>query len=910
MSSLTPGRRFGPYEVLGPIGAGGMGEVYRARDTRLGREVALKVLPPTIASDRERLGRFEREAHLLASLNHPNIGAIYGVEDAGGAPALVLELIEGPTLADRLSRGPMPPEEAIPVARQIAEALEYAHEKGVVHRDLKPANIKLDPEGRVKILDFGLAKAAAGDTLWSQSSPEHSPTLTSLGSIAGAIIGTAAYMSPEQARGAQVDRRADIWAFGAVLWEMLTGKRAFEGETISDTLASVLRAPIDWGEIPSGTPPLVVGLLRRCLERDAKKRLRDIGEVRILLDAPASDVFASGILAGPAGASGILIPGAGGAAGAAAGGAARAPARAARLVRLAPWVLAALLGGAFILAAARGRRPEAAAPLVRFEMSPPEALTSIRWPRLSPDGRLIAFVGRDGSGKNAIWIRPVDSFDAYPLNGTESAGRPFWSPDSRYLAYFSGTQLTKGPVAGGPTQIICEAQSGSDGSWGSSGVILFDGGTNDPIRRCPASGGLVSDQAKPDSKQGEAAYAWPLFLPDGKHYLFTVDKAGGGASGRSIHVGSLDDTASKDLGPTDTRVEFGSGYLVYAAQGTLLAQKFDDRRLVTQGDPIPLASGVISADPGYFSVSSDGALAYMAAGVGTNSDLVWIDRQGRELGNEGGPGGYRDFALSPDGGRLAYGLMDGRQTDIWIRDLRRGVAMRLTTDPKDDVWPVWSPDGTRIVFASNRGGTYALMEKSSSGTGAEEKIYENPGANSGPTSWTSDGRWIGFSSYPSGAPPQVFLLRAEGKHEAVPFLTESFPEVNPMFSPDGRWIAYVSSETGRSEVYVQPYPATGAKWAVSNGGGSAPCWRGDGKELFYQGPDDTVYAVPVTLGASFDAGEPKSLFHRRLEKTGIVRNRWIASQDGQRFLVAVTQEERSAAPFSIVLNWTRGLTQH
>jgi dipeptidyl aminopeptidase/acylaminoacyl peptidase len=418
---------------------------------------------------------------------------------------------------------------------------------------------------------------------------------------------------------------------------------------------------------------------------------------------------------------------------------------------------------------------------------------------------------------------------------------------------------------------------------------------------------VVAEQARPDEKKGESTLAWPLFLPDGHHYLFVVDSTVAGKPRTMIHVGSIDEPGSKELAPTDTRVEYGSGYLVYAEQNTLVARKFDPQRLETIGDPVPLAKGVASSAPGYFSASAAGVLAYMTAGSGGNSLLTWIDREGKELGKEGPPGEYRDLALSPDGTRLAYGLSDGRQEDLWVRDLRRGVAMRLTSDPKDDAWPTWSPDGSRIWFTSNRAGVFSLMQKSSSGTGAEELLYSKEGTNLGPDDASADGRWIALGMFPLGAPPDIFVMPTQGPREPKPFLTERAVERTPAFSPDGRWVAYMSNETGKSEIYVQPFPATGAKWTVSTGGGNTPRWRGDGKELFYLGPDDTLYAVPVTLGASFDAGQPKALFRRRTEKSGIVRNRYVVTADGKRFLINGGEEDRGATPFSVVLNWPQGL---
>ena len=880
--SLNPGTRLGVYEIVGPLGAGGMGEVYRARDTRLGREVALKVLPSMVASDRERLARFEREAQVLASLNHPSVASIYGVEDAGGTPALVLELVEGPTLADRIGKGPMPLEEALPIARQIAEALEYAHDRGVVHRDLKPANVKLDAEGRAKVLDFGLAKAIAGDPTRSQTDPSFSPTITSLGTMAGAVLGTAAYMSPEQARGASVDRRADIWAFGALLWEMLTGKRAFEGETVSDTLASVLRAPLEWDTLPANTPRKVRRLIGRCLERDPKQRLRDIGEARIILETPDDEP--------PVAAEPTVLTEA---------AAARGP-RA-----FVPWVLLAVVVAGSAIALLRNRSDEVPAPVTRFEIASPAGFENMWWPRISPDGRTVAFLGRDATHKTSIWIRPLDAFAPFPLAGTEDAGRPFWSPDGKYLAFFRNNQLLKVPVSGGPAQLICESPSGSDGTWGSGGVILFDGGSNDPIRRCPAGGGVVSDQSQAESAKEETQHAWPRFLPDGKHYLFLVFGSGGT---QMIHVASLDEAGSKPLARTDSRVDYGNGYLLYVLQDTLVAQRFDEARLEVVGDPLPLASGVSPQPRGDFSVSDTGALIFKAAGESGTSRLLWVDRNGKELEPVGSAGEYRDLALSPDGSRLAYGLYDGKQEDIWVRDLRRDVSMRLTSEGTHQLWPVWSPDGSRIAFSSNAPGSYALMSKSSSGTGSTDTLWKVEGTNLGGSDWSRDGRWFAFASIVPGSRPNLEILPLDGAGKPSVFVgDEKASEFDARFSPDGRWIAYQSDESGEAEIYIQPYPTTGAKWTVSNGGGRTPQWRADGRELFYRGPEDTIYAVPVTGGSTLDVGRPVALFSRSLQGGGLYRNRYVVAADGQRFLLNVATEKQASAPFSVVLNWPEGL---
>ncbi len=879
--SLAPGSRIGVYEVLGPLGVGGMGEVWRARDTRLARDVALKVLPASLSGDRDRLQRFEREAQVLASLNHPNVGAIYGVAEMPGTNALVLELVEGTGLDERIARGRLPVDEVVAVARQIAEALEYAHERGVVHRDLKPANVKLTPDGRVKVLDFGLAKAVAGDAA-VRSDSNVSPTITSLGTIAGVVLGTAAYMSPEQARGTNVDRRADIWSFGAVLWEMLTGKRAFEGDTVSDTLASVLRAPIEWSELPPGTPPSLVRLIRRCLERDARKRLRDIGEARIALEGFGSEPEA------PAPPAASSAP------------AARSP------WSLAAWPVAAIVVALAVWGiATASRKPIPPAPVVRFQLPLVDKIAAMGWPRLSPDGTMIAFLGRNPSGRDSIWIRSLDALEPRELAGTEGARRPWWSPDSKHLAYFLGNQLRKIPAAGGPSQLIAEAEGGADGTWGTSGIILFDGRTIDPIRQVSASGGPVTQATHPDAAKGETGHAWPCFLPDGKHYLFlSISSRAGGKS--EIRIGALGETSAKPLGPTSSRVEYALGHVLYVLDGTLVAQRFDPARLEFSGEPSPLAErlGTDATAASGFSSSDTGALTYVAGETAGESELLWLDRSGRELSKVGAAAPYRDVAISPDGTRIAYGLADARtgREDIWVRDLRRDVASRLTFGDGNEVWPEWSPDGLEIAYASDKSGRFALCVKEANGAGDERELFKDLAGDVGPRAWSRDGRWLSYNLLPASRHWQVKMLPMQGEPKPVDFAVADVQQRGGVFSPDGRYVAYMSSENGVGEVYVQTFPLGGGKWQISNGGGVMPAWSADGREIFYLNTSGEIVAVPITLGARFEPGIPKPLFKRPLSREGITLQRFAVTPDGQRFLVNAARESRGL-PFSVILNW-------
>jgi eukaryotic-like serine/threonine-protein kinase len=885
---IAPGQILLHYRLVEKIGEGGMGVVWKAVDTTLDREVAVKILPESLAADTERLQRFEREAKVLASLNHPNVATVHGFHDADGVRFLVMELVSGETLEERLKRGRMAADEALPIARKIVEGIEYAHERGIVHRDLKPANIKLTADGGVKVLDFGLAKAIAGDASSSgpTSTPTVMPTLTSMGTVAGMILGTAAYMSPEQARGGTIDRRADIWAFGAVLFEMLTGRRAFEGDTVSDTLASVLRAPMEWELLSAGTPPSVVRLLKRCLERDPKKRLRDIGEARIALDTAGSEpeVDARGQVPVP-------VP--------------------ARL----PWALfAAAAIAAIVMGGLIATRKPPEARVVRFTVEPGDKLTRIDWPRLSPDGRLLAFQGYDVAGKVAIWVRPVDSLTPYPLAGTEGmTGRPFWSPDSRYLAYFDGRQLKKIPVAGGPPQLIGEAENGADGTWGTNGVIVFDGrGAVDPVRRISAAGGKATPAFTGTGKDLPGTASWPFFLPDGKHFLFMANGGGGGTGGNTIAVAVLDKPGFKQLTETGSRVEYANGCIVYVLHGTLVAQRFDADRLALSGDPIPLADHVSeNSTRALFSVSTGGAIAYQAGTTGVTSELVWLDRTGKELGKVGQPDAYGEVALALDGSRVAYSLNDARTEtrDVWVRDLARDTASRLTFDPANDYSAVWSPDGGLILFTTTRSGYANCMAKAANGTGDEKLVYKEDGVNITPRDVSRDGRWLLLGRFAQGEQPGTLVVSADGTGSAVRVAGSGSQQAG-QFSPDGRFIAYMSNETGSLEIYVQTWPLGGGKWQISNGGGVLPRWRGDGKELFYRNIAHEFYAVPVTLEPRFAAGIPKLLFKRRVQGDNPATPNFAMTQDGQKFLVNASLGTTQASPFTIVLNWPESLTQH
>jgi serine/threonine protein kinase/dipeptidyl aminopeptidase/acylaminoacyl peptidase len=881
--AMTAGAQLGSYEILALLGVGGMGEVYRAHDTKLNREVALKVLPSEFASDPERMGRFKREAQLLASLNHPNIAAIYGLEECAGVRALVMELAEGPTLAERISRdrSPIPLEEALPIARQIAEALEAAHEKGIIHRDLKPANIKVTPEGTVKVLDFGLAKALEGDGEAVAAGGADSPTLSLAATQAGVLLGTAAYMSPEQARGGAVDKRCDIWSFGVVLFEMLAGKKVFAGETNSDTLAAVLRSEIDWNLLPRDTPSSIRTLLRRCLTKDRKQRLQAIGEARIAiaeyLDHPADTADLEPVSL-----------------------ASRSK------LRLAWGVSFLLLVAALALGVLYFRQTPVEAPETRFEvMTPPTSSPASL--ALSPDGRRLVFVA-SAEGQARLWLRPLDQVTAQPLAGSEGASYPFWSPDSGAIGFFAGGKLKRVDIAGGVPQVLASASAPAGGTWNRDGVIVFAPTALSPLYRVPASGGEPVAITRLDPRQW--GHRFPQFLPDGRHLLLLV-----WGSDQGIYLASLDSTETRRLVAADTAAVYAPpGNLLFMRQGTLVAQHFDAARGELAGDPVPVADSVASdsvSNIGGFSVSETGMLAYRVSGGADRRLLAWFDRTGKEIGTLGAADENDLLApeLSPDARRVAVNRTVQGNTDVWLIDAARGVPSRFTFDPAFDGYPIWSPDGSRIVFASSRKGSYDIYQKPSNGAGNDELLLRSS-LNKYPNDWSPDGRFLLYMQMDPKTGFDLWVLPLFGERKPFPYVNTSFNENVGQFSPDGRWVAYESDESGRFEVYVQPFPGPGGKWQVSTGGGIEPRWRRDGKELLYIAPDGKLMAVPIQgAGQTLEAGAAVALFQTRIEGGGQygAKQQYAVAPDGQRFLINITADESTASPITIVTNWARTL---
>ena len=871
--TLSIGTRLGPYEIEEAIGAGGMGEVYKARDTRLERTVAIKVVPDHLSKDEDVRQRFEREAKTISSLSHPHICALYDVGSQDGVEFLVMEYLEGETLTDRLSKGALPVEQTLRFGIEIADALEKAHRQGIIHRDLKPGNVMLTKSG-VKLLDFGLAKAVA--PVSSKSSMTALPTVTPNLTQEGTILGTFQYMSPEQLEGKEADARSDIFAFGAVLYEMATGRKAFEGKSQASLIGSILRdEPAPISVVQPMTPPALDRVVKTCLAKDPEDRWQTARDVLLQLKW----IQEGGSLAG--------VP-------------APVAARRKSRERIAWGVAAALaiVAAAFAFGFLR-RSPE---PLrtVRFEIGTPEEVTSVDAPRISPDGRYIAYNAVDLSGKTRIWVRPLNALAAQPLAGTDGTTRPFWSPDSRFLGFFAEGKLLKIEVTGGPAQKICNAPTGSDGSWSPEGVILYDGRGNDPIHRVAASGGSPTVAVKPDASRKETTVGWPEFLPDGRHFLYLA--TGQKPEDSLYRVGLLDSTDSQPLAPAQTLVTYTPpGYLLFVRDKTLVAQAFDLKSRKMRGEPVPLAEHIATDSVGLarFSVSRNGTLVYRTGESGNR--LLWVDRGGKDLETLGDPGEYHNPIFSPGGDRIAFDLVDSRtgKSDIWVRDLARGVNSRFTFSAGDSVAPVWSPDGRRIVFRSGSG--WDLYEKPADGEG-QEKLLLHTDEQKVPCDFSRDGRYLVFQSRGKETGWDIWVLPASGDGKPFPFVKTRFPEVLPVISPDGRYLAYQSSESGRTEVYVQTFPAPGGKWQISTAGGGEPRWRSDGKELYYRALDQKLMTVPIEEEPKFAAGVPKALFLGRFE-TGVTRNRYLPSPDGSRFLAVGTLGRESITPTTVALNW-------
>ncbi len=907
ISAVAPGRRLGPYESTAPLGAGGMGEVYSARDTRLDRTVAIKVLPAHLSMEPEVRARFEREARAVSSLNHPHICTLYDVGHDNGVDYLVMEHLEGETLAERIARGPLPTEDILRIGAQIADALDRAHRQGLVHRDLKPANVMLTKQG-AKLLDFGLARvtglggappgssrvatigsrsggvggASSGPAGMAPAFTPSSPTMGRALTAEGTIVGTFQYMAPEQLEGREADARSDLWAFGATLYEMATGRRAFEGASQASLIASILKEqPRSIAQIVPLAPPALDRLVRGCLTKDPEERLQTAHDVKLQLQWIAEGGSQAG----------VPVPVA----------AARR-----RHERLA-WILAgAATVVALALAAWTFTRPVPTRHTTRFDVIAPANVTQLFWPKLSPDGRTLAFQGRDSSGSVGIYIRRFDAVDPVLLPNTEDAGRPFWSPDGAYLAYFADGKLKKIPAGGGPVQLVAETPGGADGSWGAGGMVLFDGNVGDSIRVVAASGGVPAAATRLNHATGETQHGWPDFLPDGRHFLFTASFQGGRID--RIRLGRLGSTESTDLDSTESRVEYvAPGYILFVRSGTLLARRLDLGARKCVGEPFAVAEGMLlGSSSGNFSGSASGTIAYQAQGSRRLKRIDLVDRSGRLIEQVGKVDDYGQLAISPDGTKLALSIYDARsdKSDVWVRDLKRGTVSRLTFDAGNDFWPVWSPDGQRIAFASDRLGPFRVYTKYASGAGDEVLVPGQSGGNTGPTQWSPDGARIAGQVLLSGGTWDAFVtsLTDSTQWRWVGRMSTFF-ETQPRLSPDGRWVAFQSNESGTPQVYVQSFPEPVGKWQISTQGGVDPWWSANGREINYRQPDGKIMAVPVAApGSSLEAGNPVALFEAPPPQQRMAE--WQATADGQRFYLQRMVGDRAAAPVTVVLDWS------
>jgi Tol biopolymer transport system component len=888
---LTSGSRLGGYEILSLLGTGGMGEVYRAKDLRLNRQVALKVLPQAVACDSERLGRFEREAQVLAALNHPNIAAIYGVEDSGGTPALVMELVDGETLADRIGKGAIPVEEVLPIAKQIAEALQAAHEQEIVHRDLKPANIKVREDGTVKVLDFGLAKAMEPvASTASSAAVTNSPTITSpaLMTGVGVLLGTAAYMSPEQAKGRSADKRSDIWAFGCVLYEMLTGRRAFAGDDVSDTLAAVLRGEPSWHAIPDVVPPYVTRLVKHCLVKDRTARIPDLSVVGFLLDD---------------GASAPAVP---------------TPAAVRYRGGWIGWAAAAILLVTTIVLGTLYRRSPDDARAYRFNVLPPDgwslpgAPTDFVTPfplAVSADGRRLALVFRDPDGHDRLWIRTLDTLDAQELRGTDGARSPFWSPDGRSIGFFADGKLKRIDIAGGPAITLCASESFAGGSWNRDGVIIFAAGVSGSgLKKVLASAPGAPAVAATELENNDTGHIRPSFLPDGRHFIYRV------TNGRS-YVGALDSsdrTALLDNGVA-VNVLYAQGHLLFLRDQTLMAQPFDLSRLSTTGVPMPIAEEVETVGSprlGMFSASASGVLVYQrSVATGGTNDLrrvIWMDREGKRLGAvTDHPLQFPRYPrLSPDGHRLALTVGPRNEGQIWIYDLANASQPLKLTVKSHNTGPIWTRDGKHITFASSDRETERIVQLPSDASSLEPEAVGTTNTNTiaeSPQDWSPDG--LLFVQLAQNRRRELWLLPLTGDRKPRPWLQTGFDENEGTFSPSGRWVAYVTDQTGQPEVWVRPFPGPGSPRRVSSTGGHDPVWSRDGRELFYQNGAKLMSVEVGVQEPELQVKPPRMLFEGGFVPYVLGTARTYDVDSTGRFLMIEPNEPSPTASLVLITNW-------
>ncbi|MCX6132879.1 MAG: protein kinase [Ignavibacteriales bacterium] len=876
------------YRILEKLGEGGMGVVYKAQDTNLDRFVALKFLPPHVAASRDDKARFLQEAKAVASLAHPNICTIHSVEEEDGKAFIVMEYVEGKTLKDMDQNVPL--KQAVEIGTQVADGLAAAHEKGVVHRDIKPDNIMIRKDGRVQIMDFGLAKLKGVSRLTKE----------------GSTVGTAGYMSPEQVQGQETDHRTDIFSLGVVLYELFTGESPFKGvhETaISYEIVNVDPAPLS--AVKPEIDPQLDAIILECLEKEPSERYQSVAEVakelrrfkressrsRVSRVSVARPIYKSD---NAASASAEMKP-------------------KIRITRreFAAWILAGVLLVSSVVVAYFSLR-ESEVFVTRSSILPPEKTTFNAdlggHIALSPNGKLLAFVGQDSARKSNVWVRPLNALSGQMLSGTEGAQYPFWSPDSRFIGFFAGGKLRKIEASGGPPQTICEASDARGGTWNRDGVVVFTAAGNTPLSRVSAAGGSPTVLTKFDSSRQEISHRWPWFLPDGKHFLFGVQTTQtGAAEGDLICVGSLDGTENNTLLHASSNMAYAAGHVLFLREQSLMAQPFDVKSLSFTGDAFPVAEQVqffANRNKAIFTVSDNGVLAFQTGGISGSSQLIWYDRTGKELERVDKPGNFGNFRLSPDAKNLAVDVSDtkSRNVDLWVYDLARKVSTRFTFDPAVEAYPVWSPDGNRIVFNSNRKSLFNLYQRASSGAGSEELLLESDHTKI-PTDWSADGRFLlyfTFGDQKTGT--DLWVLPLSGDRKPILFLQTEFNEVRPTMSPGGKWIAYQSNESGTNQVYVRPFPGPGGKYQVSTTPGSRPRWRKDGKELYYLGADGRLMAAEVaSIGETFVVGAVRPLFATRAV-TGLTTS-YDVTADGKRFLVNTVLGETLSFPITLVVNW-------
>ncbi len=879
----------GQYKVTAKLGQGGMGEVWLAEDSTLGRQVALKLLPDDFADDPDRHARFEREAKVLASLNHANIATLHALEHLDGRHVLVMELVEGEGLDDIIARGPISADETVVMGLQIAEALEAAHEAGIVHRDLKPANIRVRPDGTVKVLDFGLAKAWESEG--GDSSLSLSPTLTQHATAAGVILGTAAYMAPEQAAGTATDQRADIWAFGVVLWEMLTGNKLFAGETVSHVMASVLKDDVDLDELPLETPAFLKNLISRCLRRKRRERLQAIGDARIALEECAVDepsvAVGQEILASRSPLSWILAAAAG--------------------------IVAVILG--LLLWGEKGeevrviRSTIPAPPGTEFHLESlnPGPAT------VSPDGLKLVFSAQDDEGNFMLYLRSLNQSGAHALAGTEGGHYPFWSPDSQWVGFFTVGKMKKIKEHGGPPLTICDAVDGKGGTWNAEGVIVFTPDAGTTLHRVAAVGGESVSISELDFTNGDNSHRQPRFLPDGRHVIYYA-RSNAGDHMSKVRVLELDEGGSgRDLVESNATGWFAAGHLLYVRDDMLMAQPFDPEALDFTGDAFPVAENVIvraQTGIGVFSATDEGVLVYQTGIQEAENTLQWFNRDGLPLDPVGEKANYEQVSLSPDGKTAAVVILDiasGTQ-DIWMLDIERGLRTRFTFDQASDTYPVWSADGESLIFSSRRDGTRAIYRKSVTGHSEVELVFSTD-VDVFPNSWSPDARFVAFDKQGAGTGNDLWILDLEGGPSAEVFYQSKAEDGAAMFSPDGRWISYFSQESGRGEVYVTPFPGPGRRWQVSDNSGTWSQWSADGKEILYQEENGLLKSVAVDgSGDSLIIGATEDIVPvRSPDITGV---KFWFTPDAQRVLACVKNDNEQSEYLDLVVGWTEELRKN